>query len=412
MTEQQTMSRLRAPILGGATVGLVLAAVLGIQHLRHGWPFSLHHLVPATAPLAAAPAPVDAHAAHARAVVELDDVGLERGGVRLEAARAESIAQRVRATVTVVPDEARVVHLHARISGWVEVLHATTTGQDVRAGAPLVGIFSQELYASQVEYLSALQSAGAGPRSAIVDGARSRLRVLGMGDAEVRDIERSGKPHRLVTLTAPSGGVLLRRPVAPGSAVDPSTEIVTLADLSRVWAIAEVPESEAAGIAPGMPAQLDFAAAGKQIADAKVEFVAPTLTERTRTLKVRFSLDNRDGALRPGLYGTASFAAAPREVVTVPRDAVVDTGERQHVFVATAPGRLEPRTVTLGTRMADRVEIRSGLAAGENVVAAGVFLIDSESRLRASGGAGGHAHGAAGREEVPEQKAKPEHSGH
>ena len=117
------------------------------------------------------------------------------------------------------------------------------------------------------------------------------------------------------------------------------------------------------------------------------------MTDRTRTLRVRFSAANPTGALRPGLYGTAAFESTGQRVITVPRDAVVDTGAQQHVFVATGD-RFEPRAVTLGVQLADRVEVRSGLVDGERIVAAGVFLLDSESRLRATGGTGGHNHDA------------------
>jgi len=119
------------------------------------------------------------------------------------------------------------------------------------------------------------------------------------------------------------------------------------------------------------------------------------VSEGTRTLRARLVVSNRGGVLRPGLYGTAEFQIASRRVLMVPRDAVVDTGRAQHVFVATAPGRFEPRPVTLGARLADRVEIQRGLTEGERIVAAGVFLLDSESRLRASGAGTGHSHGAA-----------------
>ena len=142
----------------------------------------------------------------------------------------------------------------------------------------------------------------------------------------------------------------------------------------------------------GERATLDFPGSGRPPFVAPVEFVAPTLTERTRTLRVRFSAPNRGDTLRPGLYGTATFETERAAVLTVPRDAIVDTGREQHVFVATN-GRFEPRPVLVGLQLSDRVEVRSGLTAGELVVATGVFLLDSESRLRATGGTGGHRHG-------------------
>ena len=149
------------------------------------------------------------------------------------------------------------------------------------------------------------------------------------------------------------------------------------------------------GMAVGATAQVDVPGSGLAPFAARVDFVYPTLTQRTRTLQVRLSAANPNGVLRPGLYGTATFHSNAPHVLTVSRDAVVDTGLRQHVFVATA-GTFEPRVVTIGTQLADRVEIRSGLKEGEQVVAAGVFLLDSESRLRATGAIGNHNHGAKG----------------
>jgi multidrug efflux pump subunit AcrA (membrane-fusion protein) len=313
--------------------------------------------------------------------------------IRLERVRREPLTQTVRAVATVVPDESRISHVHTRVSGWVEQLDVNTTGEIVRAGQPLGRIFSQELLSSQTEYLAARKTtAASGIVSAVVTSGRTRLTVLGMTPGEIDAIERSGEPMRLVTVFAPRGGVVVNRGVTVGTSVDPSTTLLTIADLSRVWILAEVPEASISLVRAGTTAQLDFPASGRRPFTARVDFAYPTLTERTRTLRVRLSAANSGGALRPGLYGTAMFETAAVPMLTVPRDAVVDTGLQQHVFVAVGD-RFEPRPVTVGLQRPDRIEIRSGLEEGEQIVAAGVFLLDSESRLRATGGAGGHGHG-------------------
>jgi Cu(I)/Ag(I) efflux system membrane fusion protein len=166
---------------------------------------------------------------------------------------------------------------------------------------------------------------------------------------------------------------------------------MTIVDLKQVWVLAEVPEAYAEGIAPGTAATLEFPGAGDEPLVATVDFVYPTLTDRTRSVRARFVVPNAGGALRPGMYGTASFDAADHEALTIPREAVVETGESQHVFVRTARAGLEPRPVRLGRRLPERLEVLEGLAAGEEVVSSGVFLIDSESRLRASSGEPSHA---------------------
>jgi Cu(I)/Ag(I) efflux system membrane fusion protein len=283
----------------------------------------------------------------------------------------------------------------------------------VRAGQPLAHIFSQELLSSQTEYLAARKNtAASGITSVVVASGRTRLTVLGMTPAEIDAIEQTGEPRRLVTVIAPRSGVVVNRGISAGTSVDPSTTLLTIADLSRVWVLAEVPEASIPGIHVGATAQLDFPASGRLPFAARVDFLYPTLTDRTRTLRVRFSAANSGGGLRPGLYGTAAFEATGQPVITVPRDAVVDTGVQQHVFVATGD-RFEPRAVTLGVQLADRVEIRSGLEAGERIVAAGVFLLDSESRLRATGGSGGHNHGApAAPQDKTSAPAIDPHAGH
>jgi Cu(I)/Ag(I) efflux system membrane fusion protein len=299
-----------------------------------------------------------------------------------------SIDNPIRGVATIVADESRITHVHARVAGWLEKLYINTTGQTVRAGQPLAAVFSQELYSSQQEYLSALRRVGSGPASAVLDAARTRLEVLGMGRAEIERVERTGEAQRLVTIAAPRSGIVLNRGVSAGTAVDPSTEIVTIADLSVVWVIAEAAEADAAQLRAGATAMLIFPTAGREPFSAKVEFIYPTLTERTRTVRVRVPVPNNDGALRPGMYGSVEFPAVARNALTVARDAVVDTGQSQHVFVHTSENVIEPRTVQVGARLADRVEILQGLTTGEHVVTTGVFLIDSESRLRASGSTG------------------------
>jgi Cu(I)/Ag(I) efflux system membrane fusion protein len=333
--------------------------------------------------------------------------------IRLETVGRESLTETVRAVATIVPDESRISHIHTRVAGWIEHLDVNTTGEVVREGQPLAHIFSQELLSSQTEYLAARRNtAASGITSAVVASGRTRLSVLGMTPSEIDAIEQSGEPKRLVTVVAPRSGVVVNRGVTVGTSVDPSTTLVTIADLSRVWVLAEVPEASIPLVRVGSAAQLDFPASGRPPFPARVDFVYPTLTERTRTLRVRLSAGNPGGALRPGLYGTAAFETAGHNVLTVPRDAVVDTGLQQHVFVA-AGDRFEPRPVTVGVQLADRVEIREGLKAGEQIVAAGVFLLDSESRLRATGGAGGHNHRPpSGDQKKPEASGANPHGGH
>ena len=410
-----------AAVLGGLAATAFIAAFLILQSARQGWPFSPHQLGPTEPPGSSAEQSHETHGADSvaaaaattptpetRTSVTVDAAQLERLGVRLEPVRRETIASAARHVATVTPDEGRISHVHARVAGWIEELYVDTTGVRVRQGQPVAAIFSQELFASQTEYLAVLRQSRDTPSSAVGEAARTRLAVLGMSEREISALERENAVPRLVTVAAPQNGTVLRRGVSVGTAIDPSTELMTIADLSQVWVLAEVPEAYVGGIVPGTRAMLEFPAAGATPLTAAVDFIYPTLTERTRSVRVRFVLPNPDGALRPGMYGTASFDAGGREALTIPRDAVVESGASQHVFVQTQDKAFEPRQVRIGVRLADRVEILEGLSLGDEVVSSGVFLIDSESRLRASSAGTGHAgHGESAAGEPQGQIAPP-----
>jgi membrane fusion protein, copper/silver efflux system len=413
MTAFPRIRRLGAPIASALVTAALFTGVLWVQHARQGWPFARGSQAgfPSAHP---EPSPATETAAtHDRVPVDVSAATVQALDIRVETVQRESLTQSARAVATIVPDESTISHVHTRVAGWVEQLDVNTTGAIVTAGQPLARVFSQELLSSQTEYLAArTNTTASGIASAVIASGRTRLGVLGMAPADIDAIERTGEPMRLVTVVAPRSGVVVNRGITVGTSVDPSTPLLTIADLSRVWVLAEVPEANIPGIRVGTTAQLDFPASGRPPFAARVDFVYPTLTDRTRTLRVRFLAANTGGRLRPGLYGTAAFESVGLPVITVPRDAVVDTGQEQHVFVAVG-NRFEPRVVTLGVQLTDRVEVRSGLEAGEQIVAAGVFLLDSESRLRATGGGGGHGHGAATTpQDTLPAPAKDPHAGH
>lgn len=413
MTPFSRLQRIGSPLASAVATAALLTGALWVQHSREAWPFALRDPAPAAITAASALATTGSASTHDRVPVDVTASTLQELGIRLELVRRESLTQSVRAVATVVPDESMISHVHTRVAGWIEQLDVNTTGEMVRAGQPLARIFSQELLSSQTEYLVARKTTSAsGITSVVVASGRTRLTVLGMTPGDIDAIEQTGEPQRLVTVVAPRSGVVVNRGVTVGTSVDPSTTLLTIADLSRVWILAEVPEANIPAVRVGTRAQLDFPASGRAPFAARIDFVYPMLTERTRTLRVRLSAANPGGGLRPGLYGTVAFESAGQEVITVPRDAVVDTGLQQHVFVATGD-RFEPRAVTLGVQVADRVEVRAGLEEGERIVAAGVFLLDSESRLRATGGAGGHRHGTpAVPQEKPAAPVTAPHAGH
>jgi Cu(I)/Ag(I) efflux system membrane fusion protein len=346
------------------------------------------------APTAVHAAKPKAASVNMRAPVQVSAALADRIGVDVAPAVMTPVNDAMRLVATVVPDETGISHVHTRVNGWLEKLYVPVTGAAVKAGQPIVEIYSQELYSSQLDHLAA--RAFSGPPSALVESGRARLKFLGMSDGDIERLEATGKARRTVTLYAPRSGILAHRGVAPGAAVDPSTELAVVLDLSRVWVIAELPASVAESVRKGQDARIQLGTVSR---NAKVEFIEPMVSE-SRTVKVRFSLSNADGALRPGMYGSVDIAPSPRMSLTVPREAVVDTGEFQYVYQRSVDGEHIPHRVTVGRRDRDRIEILSGLQEGAMVVTSGVFLLDAESRLRASGGQA-HAHGSQGAASTP-----------
>ena len=328
-------------------------------------------------------------------------------GVRTEAVKREDLATTVRTSGTVEVDETRQYAIAPRFEGWVERLYANQTGMRVRAGQPLLSVYSPQLAAAQQEYrladetarrLAMTDPASAASMVRLRDAARTRLRNWEISDAQL------GKTG--LVLTAPADAVVIEKPVVQGARFAPGETILRLADLSTVWVIAKVPAAQAAGIRPRQPARFETVALPGQVAEGEVTFVQPIIDAMTRTVDVRIALPNPTGDLRPGLYGTVLLeepGAGP--VLTVPRSAVLDSGTRQVVLVETGPGRFAPRDVTLGRRGGDRIEILDGLAEGEQVVVSANFLIDAESNLQSAlQGLEGHAgHG--------DEAADP-HAGH
>ena len=342
-------------------------------------------------------------------------------GVRTEAVQRAALAATVRASGTVAVDETRQHAIAPRFEGWVERLYANQTGMRVRAGQPLLSVYSPQLAAAQQEYrladetarrLAASDPASAASMTRLRDAARTRLRNWGVSDTQL------GKNG--LVLAAPADAVVIEKLVVQGARFEAGETILRLADLSTVWVIAKVPAAQAAGIEPGQPARFETVALPGRVIEGEVTFVQPVIDAATRTVDVRVALRNPDGDLRPGLYGTVVLddpGAGP--VLSVPRSAVLDSGTRQLVLVETGPGRFASREVRLGRRGGERIEILDGLAEGEQVVVSANFLIDAESNLQSAlEGVGGHAgHGTpsgTGGDAQPESgsEAIDPHAGH
>jgi Cu(I)/Ag(I) efflux system membrane fusion protein len=289
----------------------------------------------------------------------------------------------------VTPDEARLKRVQLRVAGWVRDVAMNRTGERVRQGQPMLSLYSPELYQSEQEYLIAMGDAGAHGGGAH-EASRERLRLLGVPDEEVTRLERERTPSSQLALRSPVSGTVLERNVVEGQYVGADTPLYTVADLSRVWVLADLYEMDLGRVHAGDLASFTADGLPGRTFVGRIEFVYPTVSSETRTLKARLALDNAAGLLRPGLYGSVELrsrgpvAGSPERGLVVPTEAVVNTGEVSYVFLAHGGGRFEPRRVFTGRSDGGRISVLSGLAEGDSVVASASFLIDSESRLKAA----------------------------
>ena len=329
-----------------------------------------------------------------RAAVELGETGVRLAGVRTMPVRRGTIASALRTAGTVVPDETRIRHLHTKVDGWVERLFVNFTGQEVRAGEPVLTIYSPELLASQEEYLRARESVARLSTSSLpevqraaqqlLSAARRRLELLDVPAAAIAALEAGGPPQRTVTLTAPVSGYVTVKNVVEGHRVEPGAELFQVTDLSRVWIDASLFEADIPRLRIGQRAAVTLPFEPSKTLEGRVVFLSPTLDPATRTLPVRIEFANPGLALRPGMFAQVTLDVALTEGLVIPDSAVLDTGREQLVFVESVDSSFVPRTVTLGARGDGDVQVLTGLWEGEKVAVQANFLLDSESRLRAA----------------------------
>jgi Cu(I)/Ag(I) efflux system membrane fusion protein len=297
----------------------------------------------------------------------------------------------------VAEDEGRVHAVNAKFSGYIEKLFVDRTGQSVRRDQPLLSVYSPDLVATERELLLAVDNARrlSGSSSAeavsdartLVDAARQRLRLWDIPDGEIDRIERTGAVSKALVLPSPVSGVVLKKDALPGMAITAGMPLYTIADLSTVWVLADIYPSEMNAVSVGNPARVSASFLPGESFQGRVDFVYPTLSEDTRTVKVRLVLSNPNGLLKPGMYVRVLLGGRAREALAVPRSALIQTGERQIAFVEPSPGVFVPREVRTGAAGKDFIEVVAGLSEGESVVTSANFLIDSESRIGAIGAA-------------------------
>lgn len=437
--------RLRPPARGAhafSCVGLCLAVLAGAcgNRARRSDASERTGAPAASVPLTAAS--VNAHGDHAgMSDREAGAMPVGYAPITIDAARAgtlgietfevgeRDLTRSLRTVGVVALDETRTSHVHAKIRGWIDTIHVAFVGRKVSAGEPLCSIYSQEVLAAQVEFLSVLErvrkpttsgefaQAEQRAQQQLLDAARRRLSLWDVPKSEIDRLETTRETKRTFPLLAPRSGVVVEKQALDGMYVDPSVELYTVSDLSRVWVLADIYEGDVPFVHVGDRAALAVEGTTAAI-DGKIAFLNPTVDEATRTLKARFELPNRDGALRPGAFVNVTMDLRTRRILAVPEASVLRTGTRSIVFVshnstnnnnnnnnsingASEAGarHLEPREIRIGSPVSGFYPVEAGLGAGEHVVTGAQFLLDSESRLRAtssSSGGGGAAGGHGG----------------
>ncbi|MBK8229146.1 MAG: efflux RND transporter periplasmic adaptor subunit [Candidatus Eisenbacteria bacterium] len=329
--------------------------------------------------------------------VELTLDELNLAGVATVPVTRGSFDTSVRAVGIVQPDERRIRSVSAKASGYVERLFVNTNGQSVRAGEPILALFSPELLAAQEEFANALRGAARLRESSLPEArdsaerllaaARRRLELLDVPPARLSELDAGAAPERTVTLLAPVSGFVLAKDVVQGTRIEPGMPLYTVTDLSRVWVEAAIQERDLPRVQLGLVGTLSSASLSAPIS-SEVSYISPVLDAETRTAVARLELDNAGLRLKPGMFLDVALASSGEAGLSIPTDAILDTGSRKLVYVHAGGTRFEPREVTIGRRTNQRAEIVHGVLEGEMVVIRATFLLDSESRIRA--GVAGH----------------------
>jgi len=331
--------------------------------------------------------------------IAIDPRVVQNLGVRIAPAEQGSFARAVDTVGVVAVDERRIEAIEVRQPGWVEELVVRAVGDSVHRGQRLAGVYAPDLLATQQELLIARKSGD--PQ--LIEAARQRLALFGLSAAQIAHIEKAGQAERHVDYFAPFDGYVMDLGARQGAAVAPGTVLFQLAALDSVWINAEVPETQAAWIKPGDPATAELPALPGEQFQGQIDYLYPELMPTTRTLKVRVVIKNTGTRLRPGMFAAVHLRGTTQDqVLTVPTEAVIKTGTRSIVIVADDGTHFRPALVRVGAERGGRSEILDGLSAGQNVVASGQFLIDSEASLR------GAFENLAGSNESEDKNAKPE----
>jgi len=325
-------------------------------------------------------------------VVEIPTDKQQLIGLKTTTVAGRPFQKTIRTIGRVEYDERKTATVNLKFEGWIEKLYVNYTGSRVKKGEPLAEVYSPELLATQQEFLNALkwrgsQKEGFGAMLAkdaemILEAAKQRLRLWDITEKQIQKIEETGRPIKTLTLYSPVNGYVTQKIVVQGMKVMPGEKLFDIVDLSTVWVVADIYENELPSIKIGEQAAISLSYLPGKEFSSKIDYIYPTLSGETRTAKIRFTLPNTGGQLKPQMFTDVILKINLGKRLTVPEDAIIDTGLRQIVYVDKGEGNFEPREISVGIKTDKMVEVIRGLRVGEKVASSANFLIDSEAKLK------------------------------
>jgi membrane fusion protein, copper/silver efflux system len=320
-----------------------------------------------------------------RPEVTLSDAVIQNMSVRTAKVERGTLWKYIRTLGRVEYDETSLAHIHPRAEGWIEGLSLRAEGEPVKKGQRLAELYAPDILSAQVDFLLALEPRERGVAGVKAGKARNLLRLLDVPDTVITEIERTRETRNRVPVIAPTSGIVTKMMARDGMYVTKATEMFTIADLSRVWVMVDVFEHQIAWLEPGLKAEISVPAYPGKKWKGVVDYLYPALDPKTRTLRVRLAFPNPDLVLKPNMFADVVIYGGPKkDVLEIPSEALIVTGERESVVTALGNGRFRPVDVVTGMQEGGEVEILSGLREGDEIVVSGEFLIDSESSLQAS----------------------------
>ncbi len=336
-------------------------------------------------------------------VVQVDPKRIQLFGITSEKLQIRDLKKDIRTYGVVTVDERNISHIQTKFTGWIEQLYADFIGMPVKKGDPLFTVYSQELYATQQEYLLALRDTKKNyvgrfaqelerASSSLFESARQRLQLWDISEHEISMLEKTESAKKTMTFNSPVNGIVLNKKAFVGMNVEPGMNMYTIADLSRVWVLVDIYENDIENIFVGQTGKVYVSATPDKVNEGIITFVDYVVDPVTRTTRARFEFDNRECILKPDMYSMVEISLNLGMHLALPIESVIDTGLRKIVFVDLGEGIYEPREVELGHKTNYYYVVISGLHVGDSVVTSSQFLLDSESRMKVAQKPEGHTH--------------------